>query len=741
MASAVRPLSADTAARSRLAAPLGALAAGFGLVSLAPAQAQTAPAAPVPAASAPAEAAAEAAARQQQALPTVTVKGQAERQGKESVQALTTTIGKGKQELRDVPQSVTVVTERLIDDRNLDTLKQALTNTAGISFLAAEGGEEDIRVRGFSLAAAGDIYVDGMRDPAMYDRDTFNNDRIDVLRGSASMLFGRGSTGGVVNQVSKQPLLINQHEVTATVGSQGYLRGTGDFNLRTGDDAALRLNVMNTLAENGGARIDKQGIAPTFRWGIGTADEFSLGVYHLQYDNRPNYGIGWLNGRPPEVDAGNYYGLASDYWRGKATFTTLAHTHRFQGGGELKTQLRVGSFERDFWASTVRFAAGTTAANLSDATVLNRGNQGRQHTYDTRYVQTDYSGSFKALGMKHELLAGADLASESISRYNYSGNPAKPPTTVGTPNDGASLADTRTKTWATTFDATAVGAYAQDMVQVSRDWKVVAGLRVDHFKGDYDRLPTATDPNTNYGRSDTNWSRRFGVLYQPSPEASYHFSYGTSFNTSGDTYQYDSGTAKTPPESSRNLELGAKLDWLEGRLSTRVAAFYSEKYNERNRDTDTAVVQYLLSGKRHAAGLEFDVAGRIGADWEVFASYAWIPVAKVDESTATAGEVEGSRPGLTPRQTGSLWTTWRVTPKLRLGAGLTASGQQSPVGSTAVAPGYVIGDVMAEYDLGEVFFKLNVTNVGDKLYGASLYRGHVVLGAPRTTQLTIGARF
>jgi catecholate siderophore receptor len=152
-------------------------------------------------------------------------------------------------------------------------------------------------------------------------------------------------------------------------------------------------------------------------------------------------------------------------------------------------------------------------------------------------------------------------------------------------------------------------------------------------------------------------------------------------------------------------------------------------------------VQYLLSGKRHSAGLEVDVAGRIGTAWEIFASYAWIPVAKVDESTATSGEVAGSRPGLTPRQTGSLWTTYRLTPKLRLGAGLTASGEQSPVGSTAVAPGYVIGDVMAEYDLGEVFFKLNVTNVSDKLYGASLYRGHVVLGAPRTTQLTVGARF
>ena len=185
--------------------PLGALAAGFGF-ALGGAQAQT------PAATA------------QRSHPGAD-QGDARRprpRGKDAYRATETRIGKGKQELRDIPQSVTVVTEKLIDDRNLDTLKEALKNTAGISFLAAEGGEEDIRLRGFSLQATGDIFVDGMRDPAFYERDTFNLDRLEVLRGSASMLFGRGSTGGAVNQVSKVPRLIDEHEVDVTVGSHDY---------------------------------------------------------------------------------------------------------------------------------------------------------------------------------------------------------------------------------------------------------------------------------------------------------------------------------------------------------------------------------------------------------------------------------------------------------------------------------------------------------------------------------------
>lgn len=123
-------------------------------------------------------------------------------QGKDALNATHTSIGKGQQ-LRDIPQSVTVVTEKLIDDRDLDTVKEVLKNTSGISFLAAEGGEKDVRLRGLSLLATGDIFIDGMRDPAFYERDTFNLDRLEVLRGSASMLFGRGSTGGAVNQVSK----------------------------------------------------------------------------------------------------------------------------------------------------------------------------------------------------------------------------------------------------------------------------------------------------------------------------------------------------------------------------------------------------------------------------------------------------------------------------------------------------------------------------------------------------------
>lgn len=732
--------------------PLGALAAGFGLIH-AGALAQSTP---------------------ETTLAPVPVRAKTETD-KESVRATTTTIGKGVQELRDVPQSVTIVTEKLIDDRNLDTLKDALRNTAGITFQAAEGGEEDIRLRGFSLQSTGDIFIDGMRDPAFYDRDSFNWDRLELLRGSASMLFGRGSTGGAVNQVTKQPRLINQNEIATTIGTGGYARITGDFNLKTGENAAFRLNAMLNQADNSGAKIDKWGVAPTLRWGIGTADEVSLGLYHLVNENGVHYGLPWI--QPGETNRGNYlwntdprnyYGMASDYSHTGTTQGNLVHVHRFGGGAELRSALRVARYWRDQRASAVRFAPAelqpdgqaVTADTFGPDTVLRRsggnGVQLKNMAMDTVYLQSDYSGKQRWFGLEHTVLAGVDAAHEQFENFGLATDSPellKPSTTVGTPDDGASINEaSRRLIKNRTFDAKALGVYVQDLLQVAPMWKLLAGLRWDKLQGRYENLaqvsnnPNAcsTTPATRLSRDDSLWSKRVGVLFQPSDRQSYHFSYGTSFNTSGDTYQYDPGTANTAPESSRNIELGAKIDAASGNFTSRVALFHSTKYNERNRDSESVdACNYVLSGERHSAGVELDLTGRLTPQWEVYGSYAFIPVARIDASAAPGvpgAEQVGARPGLTPRHSGTIWTTYRVTSQWRIGGGLNARGKDRPVGlaadSTIVAPEYITADLMAEYVQGPLALKLNVTNVADKHYADQLYRGHYIPGKPRTVQLT-----
>ena len=736
--------------------PLGALAAGFGLAGVACAQS-----------AAPADA-----PKAETVMPVIKATGSAERQGKDGVQATTTRIGKGQQELRDIPQSVTVVTEKLIDDRNLDTLKEALKNTAGITFLAAEGGEEDIRLRGFALQGTGDVFVDGMRDPAFYERDTFFYDRLEVLRGSASMLFGRGSTGGAVNQVSKVPRAIDQHQVDLTVGSHQYWRLVGDFNFRLGDEAALRLGAMNTQAANNGAgsSLDKSGAAISYRWGIGTRDEFLLSGYMLENNNGMNYGMPWI--RPSAtsdvsqttllpIDPATYYGMASDRNGGQAATLSAAHTHRFDRHHEITTKIRQGAYQRDQRAGTVRLGnaaaqpdgLSVTLDTFKPTTVITRGTQLKIQDLDTWFAQSDYSGKFSALGLKHEVQAGIDHAREEkvvyAARTAAQGgvNLSKPTTLVGTPNDGATVDESaRVLRVASHYTSTGTGVYAQDLIQLAPAWKLLLGLRYDTLTGDYntDAIPTAAagpETRTSYRMKVSAWSKRVGLLFQPTPLTSFHFSAATSFNTSGDAYSLSAANVDIPPEQSINLELGGKFDSEDGKLSARIGAFRSTKLHERN--TDPLVDLVTLSGKRHVAGIDMDLAGRITPAWEVYFSYMWMPVANIDQGVA-GSEGQGTRPSLTPRHSGTVWSTYQLTQKLRVGAGLTARSSQTPIRNPGwSAPGFATGDLMAEYELvqRQLTLKLNVSNLANKLYADALYSGHYIPGAGRLVQLTASWKY
>lgn len=696
-------------------------------------------------------------------------------EGKDGVRATTSGIGKGNQALRDIPQSVTVVTEKLIDDRNLDTLKDVLHNTAGVTFLAAEGGEEDIRLRGFSLATSGDIFIDGMRDAAFYDRDTFNNDRIELLRGSASMLFGRGSTGGAVNQVSKAPRAITQNEVTTTVGNFNYGRITGDFNVQTGEDAALRINAMATKADNNGSgsSINKKGIAAAYRFGIGTADEFSVGLYALDNNNGMNYGMPWIKPTASaptsattvidKLDPSDYFGMASDYNAGTAKYATVSHLHRFSGDTELKTVLRKGAYTRDQRAGTVRFCQRSTNATtgvvtnpecpsvavaldtFGPNTIFTRGNQVKVQNMDTFYGQSDFSHKTSAWGMKHEILAGLDFARETKDVFALSGV-TKPKTTAGRPFDGASLNEgARTMTRSSAFEAQNLGVYAQDMVQVAPTWKVLAGLRYDSMRGNFDTINAVGVITNKYAQTIGDWSERVGVLYQPSALSSYHISWGTSFNTSADTYSYSALSANTAPEQSRNFEIGAKLDTADKRFTTRLALFQSTKFNERNTDPDSAATAFLLSGQRHSSGFEIDLTGHLTPQWEVFGSYMWMPDATIDVAAPTAGvgERAGERPYMTPIHSGTVWTTYQLNTQWRVGAGINFRSEQTPIRNPGwSAPAFTTVDLMTEYTFNEkVSLKGNVNNINNVVYADSLYSGHYIPGSGRNAQLTLNLKF
>lgn len=745
--------------------PLGALAAGFGMMllsggALAQAQVPTPPAAPAEA-----------------TLPEIKVKAAAEESAKDSLKVDKTRIGKGTQDIRDIPQSITVMTEKLLDDAKLETLKQALHYTAGITFAATENGtDQDIRMRGFPVATTGDLLIDGMKDPSQYDRDSFNYDRIEIMRGAASMLFGRGSTGGVINQVNKKPELIDLSQVEFSAGTGENLRITGDFNRRIGETTAVRVNVMGQNADNHGARIDKQGIAPTIRWGIGSNDELQLGLFYLNVNNVPMSSLRYLSGSVADIAPKNFYGTASDYLKGQAMYASGIWTHRFDDGGELRTQFRTGNYKRDSWGTTAGYcgaaltATGTcptgspavTSSNLSGATALTRsGLSPRQDDIDGLYLQSDYSNRFAWFGLRHDILGGVDAAKESADRFTAYGtvgtNYNKGGTSVGTPNDGRFTAALPTYRKGSDYSGRSFGVYAQDLVTLT-DWlKLLGGVRYDNFKATMHQLAyanTAT-PTSATGITESRldysglWSSRVGVLFQPTATQSYHVSYGTSFNSSADTYQYtQQATADVPAEKSRNIEVGAKLDWLNGALSTRASIFRTEKYNERTTDSDFAGQYPVLSGKRHSQGVEVDVSGRITNEIEIYLSYSYIQEAKIDK-VGSAVTLTTDNVGLTPKHSGAAWLSYQVLPKLRIAGGARGASTNRPLQGgtasaslTAKAPGYVAYDAMVEYTINaDMFVRMNVNNLTDKVYGDQLYPGFYTPGEARGVKATLGLRF
>ncbi len=290
-------------------------------------------------------------------------------------QATKTRVGKTYQDPQDVPQAVTTLTRELLHDQQVGSLREALRNVVGLSVNAAEGGRggDNFNLRGFYTF--GDIYLDNMRDTAQYYRETFNLEQVDVLRGSAAMLFGRGQAGGVINQVTKMAELQDKNTVTGSLGNYDYHQVTGDFNKKLTDTAAIRVNVMDRHEEsyrknpaNGDhPETDRSGIAVSFGAGIGTENEFFLNHVYIQTRDVPDFGISFLNKRPinttvatGKIDDRTFYGSSKNFDDSDTRITTGIFTHKFSDDTQLRTQLRHADYQRAYWAKTPNAAAVPT---------------------------------------------------------------------------------------------------------------------------------------------------------------------------------------------------------------------------------------------------------------------------------------------------------------------------------------------------------------------------------------------
>jgi catecholate siderophore receptor len=684
----------------------------------------------------------------EQTLPQIEVKDQ--REQSKSYQPGINTTTKLPLLPRDIPSSITTVPEQLIYDRGADNFRDALRYVPGITFQAGEGGRigDNIRLRGYSVV--NDLYSDGIRDSAQYNRDIFNVEQLDVLRGSASMLFGRGTTGGVINQVSKKPYLFDGGKAAYTFGSHDYNRLTVDLNKVVGEGAAFRLNVMKTDADSfrDNVHSNRTGIAPSLRLGIGTQDEFTFSYYYLGYKDIPDYGIpmSTVLGGPVPVPVNRFYGMAAiDYQIDSASIASAEWIHRFSADTSIKTVVRHGFFERDLRAVNPGVGAATV---FNDATVVTRGRQSRGGEDRNITIQSDLNSKFEFGGMKHLLLAGYEYQTEDSYRwaYNATGN-ANPATTLN-PNPfpvlpASFFSNWKVRTGEVYFNDWTTSFYVQDMVEFMPKWKLLLGTRYDDFRANY---KTAT---AGFRRDDRVWSYRSGLLWQPGDFQSYYASLGNSFNPSAESYAIAGNTVDTPPEKNLNMEVGGKWEAASGNLSLTAALFRTEKTNERNTDPSNAGT-LILSGKRHTQGVELSAAGRITPRWDVFAGYALMS-SRIDKhvNPAFVGVIAQN----TPPYSLNAWSTYRMDGGWKVGGGLEMVGNRTVYGaSTApagpapvyrVAPHYMRWDALLAYEQKKYDIKLNIINVfNTKWYDAPYENGgHVVPGTTRTGLVTVAWKY
>ena len=639
--------------------------------------------------------------------------------------------------LQKTPQSVSVVPQEVIEQQGSPRLRDALRNVPGITLNAGEGGAQGdvFTLRGFS--GRSDFFLDGIRDPGSYTRDAFNVEAIEVLKGPSSVLFGRGSTGGVVNQVSKVPRLTPGNEAAIGLGTNKMVRSTADLNHPLSERMAVRLNAMAERSDVAGrdeVENKRWGVAPSIGIGIGGQTEFTLKYLHQEEDNIPDYGVPFVFGRPAPVSRKNFYGLPDDD-REKTVvdIVTARLRHDFNETVSVANTFRYGNYDRDLLATAPRAgspAPGTPTQNIT----VNRSRVTRDGADSVLVNQTDVTLNFTTGQVGHTLVAGLELGRETFDRKGYAFT-AIPPANLRNPDtDVDTSAVMRRLSSDTEARAYTVGVYALDRIKLSDKWEVIGGLRWDRYDAEYeDKLG-----GNKFDRVDRMLSTRAAVVYSPTERQSYYVSYGTSFNPSAEFLGLSATTVNLEPEENRTYEAGAKLTLMEGVLDLRGAIFRIEKTNARTPDPSNASVQ-VLEGEQHVNGFELEAVGNITRHWSVLAGYAFLD-SEID-SSGNPAEV-GKQLASTPKHSANIWTNYDFGNGFRVGTGLFYVGKRYANNTnTNKVSDYVRWDASLGYEVGRFAFQLNAFNLTDEKYYEGLYTAHAVPGAGRSVLLTTAVKF
>jgi len=637
--------------------------------------------------------------------------------------------------LQEVPQSVQVVSRTLLDDVAATRLDDTFDYVSGVSRQNNFGGLWDnFAIRGFTgneNTGAGYL-VNGFAANRGYTapRDTATIDRIEVLKGPASSLYGSTDPGGVINIVTKQPQFKPAQTYGFEVGNRDLYRSSADITGALGDNVAGRLIAV---AEHDGSTRDYVNsrrflVAPSFTWALGPGTIIQYAAEFQRYTTPLDRGIVAVNGRLDAVPRSRFLGEPND-----GDIRLDSQSHQLSVEHEFSDAWK-GRVAMAYRGGTLAGASTEASALLPDNRTLTRQRRYRDYQSDDVSLQADVTGKFATGMVGHELLLGVDTYRFGNSQVMLRRNPtAAAPYAIDIYNPVYGQTPPALLPNTDTYERqTNVGVYAQDQLRLGERWRVLAGARLDVYNQSLDnRLRGSTA-----SQHQTAFSPRLGVTYLATPAVALFANASKSFRPNPGT---DASGNAFSPEHGRAVEAGIKFESADHRSAATLALFDIRKRNVLTTDPSNTSFQ-IAAGEARSRGVELDMAGRLGQHWRVNGSFAFTDAEVTQDARLQAGTPLAN----VPRTSGSLLAIYEdgapIGQRYGVGGGIRYVGARSGDSQdTFSLPAHVLADVLAYWQYSKaVRVTLNVNNLFDRTYYTSSYSNVWIMpGEGRTVRLGV----
>lgn len=674
-----------------------------------------------------------------------------------------------RQPLGETARTVNAITRDVLDDKNATSVRELARTTPGLSLGTGEGGNafgDVLYIRGFK--ATNDTYIDGIRDGGVAIRETFMAEQVEITKGPSGSIAGRGTTGGAVNVATKSAQDGDFVETETTLGTDGLVRQTIDWNKSWDDRLNTRVNLMGQtgdVAGRDGVDDDRNGasLAATYKATDDLTIDFS--AYHLSMDQQSDWGIPWINGGPATetmgVDRSTWYGIADrDFQDGTQDLATLGLTYNL-GSVVLTNKTRLGKTHVGYIASVPSnydAATGTLTASMKSS----------DQTTKTLSNTSEAAFGFSTGAIEHNMVIGLQLSKEEVDQRSYSGLSSEDfggltgttcagldiynPDTSGCWVPGASLPLSQ---YPRTTEVTTKSLYLTDTFSITPRLTANLGVRIDDY--DITRAGTNTD-NTGaatgtyeYARQDTLVNYNAGLTYKIGTNGMIYASVATSSNPSGQELDasggayagLDSNNQLFAPEKNTAIELGTKWDY--NHLSFTAAAFQTTKTNALETVGRGASAVTTATGEYRLRGIEIGVAGNVTDRFSVYGGAVWMD----SEVLASANSADlGKEIANVSHEQFNLLGKYQVNDRLSLGGQATWTGSKN-LGTMAengnkLAPTWRF-DAMAEYELNaKTVISARVDNLLDETYYDAAYRSgspFVYVAPGRSAQISLKMKF